>query len=785
MRKTKTAFIRKKLLRKFIEIFIPAMIAALLGIGFIMMTGNAFSLYFNPVILVISVAAGSLILSAVHSGNNLFSSIAVIVLTIAAIIVMVHFDILHLQMGQWAFLYYVKRYVYYGLPGDYPYPLLWKESVLTFLIMYDLIAASVTTLLLSKRKWILVSLIFYLPLLWCSIANVTVRPAPNSVVIATAGVIMLLFAFGYRKKEKKTSERALLVLAIPVLLYSMIVGLFFPIKFYKKDRLANDILYGMRSLAVNIDNDGFMVKAIDKAINGNEDPHPLSEKIEYNPFTSLHHADNDLTKVGPFDPPEGEIMTVYKDYNRGYLDEWLNDKMTPGDADFSNNLAHCYCLYLKVETLDTYKSNRLSNAYYTLDTYAEGFESGLKNSPYSVRIEPLLPSDLAISPYYHELYMCNVDPSAVYTDENNGSYADKLIFSDANAVQDGMYIYPLAGAPVNVEGLYDKTYEEAYVYGIATAVPDKTRDALISSGMLPDWYMDIYNETSEMSDCDKVRAVTEYVRSLHPYDVNTAYQPEGSDFVPWFVTEAESGICVHYAATTVILLRMIGIPARYVRGFVDPRSYPRAASTIYASQSHGWFEFYVPGYGWIMGDSTPGMEKYAQYYDIDAVAAVYPGIEDAEFSRSRFDNIEEQSSDEKAPDATAEAAPEEAPAVEEDNSGDVVVLLKMLLIIVLVTAFLKLVWWAYWKIRFSKKDMGSKILEHYYYYNLMSKYLMKGLPGKSMEVVYKVTFSHEDITADDLKTFIKASNKGLALVSARLPIHKKLLFRLISFKVRS
>ena len=99
MRKTKTAFIRKKLLRIFIEIFIPAMIAALLGIGFIMMTGNAFSLYFNPVILVISVAAGSLILSAGHSGNNLFSSIAVIVLTIAAIIVMVHFDILHLRSG--------------------------------------------------------------------------------------------------------------------------------------------------------------------------------------------------------------------------------------------------------------------------------------------------------------------------------------------------------------------------------------------------------------------------------------------------------------------------------------------------------------------------------------------------------------------------------------------------------------------------------------------------------------------------------------------------------------
>lgn len=783
MEKTKTAFIRKKLLRKFIEIFIPAMISALLGIGFIMMTVNAFNLYFNPVVLVVSVAAGSLILSSVHSSNNLFGSIAVIALTIIAIFVMVHFDILHLQMGEWAFLYYVQHYVYYDLPGDYSVPILWKESILTFLIMYDLIAASVTTLLLSKRKWILASLVFYLPLLWCSIANVTVRPAPSSIIIATTGVIMLLFAFGYRKKEKKTSERSLLVLAIPVLLYAIVVGMIFPIRYYKKDRLANDILYGMRSLAVSINSDG-LVKAIDKAIYGNEDPHPLTEKIEYNPFTSLHHADNDLTKVGPFDPPEGKIMTVYKDYNLGFVAEALDDEMTSDDNEIIIDTNPNYCLYIKVETLDTYKSNKLSNAYYTLDPYTEGFEYELKNSPYSVKIEPILPSDLAISPYYHELYICNVDSSTIHVSENNDYYADGLLFFDDNAVQDGKYIYPQAGAPVEMEGLYNETYEEAYVYGIATAVPDITRDALLSSGVLPDWYMDIYNGRSKMSDCDKVRSVTEYVRGLHPYDENSDYQPEGSDFVPWFVTEAESGICVHYATTTVILLRMIGIPARYVRGYVDPRSYPGTTSIVYASQAHSWFEFYIPGYGWIMGDSTPGMDKYAQYYNIDAVAAVYPEIEDAKFSRSRFDTIEDLPSDDKPADKAEEDTSEEALPFEED-SGDITVLLSALLIIILATAFLKFVWWVFWNIRFAKKDMGKKILERYYFCDLMCKFLMKGLPRRSLEVVYKVTFSHEDITEDDLKTFVRASNKGLALVSARLPIHKKLLFRLISFKIRS
>ena len=185
-----------------------------------------------------------------------------------------------------------------------------------------------------------------------------------------------------------------------------------------------------------------------------------------------------------------------------------------------------------------------------------------------------------------------------------------------------------------------------------------------------------------------------------------------------------------------------------------------------------------------MGDSTPGMDKFAKYYDINAVAAAYPEIEDVKFSRTRFDTIEELPSNDNQ-EKTAEETSDEIIEAPEESTDDIKGLLIALVVIVLVIAFLKLVWLIFWKIRFSKKDLGEKIIERYHYFNLMSKYLKKGLPTKAMEVVYKVSFSHEDITADDLKTFIKAGNKSLALVSARLPIHKKLLFKLIPFKVRS
>ena len=402
MRNNKVLKLRTKIIPKVIEILIPAFVATLLGAGFTMMVGNAFSLKFSFALVLICVAIGSVFFTAVHNVKSKFLSAAVIVLTIAALLIMVHNDYLHLEIGWWEFLYYVKRYVYYDLPGDYPVPILWKESVCTFLIMYDLIAASVTTFFIAKRKFTLLPIVLYLPLLWCSIANTTVTPTRDATVIAASGVIMLLFVFAYRKKKKATSERALLVLGIPVLLYAFVVGLIFPTKYYKQDRLANDILLGMRDFFSGIDSDSFMIDVIDKAIYGNEDPHPLTEKVEYNPFTSLNHADNDLTKVGPFDPPEGKIMTVYKDYNISYLYDMLNDEYHSDETDLSFYTDPCYCLYLKVESLDTYKENKLTNSYYTLDSYS-GIEYELTESPYYARIEPLLPSNLAISPYYHEL----------------------------------------------------------------------------------------------------------------------------------------------------------------------------------------------------------------------------------------------------------------------------------------------------------------------------------------------------------------------------------------------
>jgi transglutaminase-like putative cysteine protease len=59
------------------------------------------------------------------------------------------------------------------------------------------------------------------------------------------------------------------------------------------------------------------------------------------------------------------------------------------------------------------------------------------------------------------------------------------------------------------------------------------------------------------------------------------------------------GVCQDFSHLGLALLRMIGIPARYVSGYLY-RETPRELET------HAWCEAYVPSVGWIAIDPTHG-----------------------------------------------------------------------------------------------------------------------------------------------------------------------------------
>ena len=104
---------------------------------------------------------------------------------------------------------------------------------------------------------------------------------------------------------------------------------------------------------------------------------------------------------------------------------------------------------------------------------------------------------------------------------------------------------------------------------------------------------------------DKAQAIAAYVRNSATYDLQT--QPMShwsSDFVAWFLQDSYTGYCVHFASATAVLLQASGIPARYVNGYLTEVT-AGETTTVYTSDAHAWVEYWLPGFGWTVLESTP------------------------------------------------------------------------------------------------------------------------------------------------------------------------------------
>lgn len=71
------------------------------------------------------------------------------------------------------------------------------------------------------------------------------------------------------------------------------------------------------------------------------------------------------------------------------------------------------------------------------------------------------------------------------------------------------------------------------------------------------------------------------------------------------VLETRAGVCQDYAHVMISGLRGLGLPARYVSGYVRTRPPPGGVARRGADQSHAWVEAWLgPGQGWVGLDPT-------------------------------------------------------------------------------------------------------------------------------------------------------------------------------------
>ena len=67
---------------------------------------------------------------------------------------------------------------------------------------------------------------------------------------------------------------------------------------------------------------------------------------------------------------------------------------------------------------------------------------------------------------------------------------------------------------------------------------------------------------------EKAKIIESYLSTQYTYTLTPPEKPANEDFVEYFLFETNQGFCTHYASSMVMLLRSIGIPCRYVTGYI-------------------------------------------------------------------------------------------------------------------------------------------------------------------------------------------------------------------------
>jgi transglutaminase-like putative cysteine protease len=107
----------------------------------------------------------------------------------------------------------------------------------------------------------------------------------------------------------------------------------------------------------------------------------------------------------------------------------------------------------------------------------------------------------------------------------------------------------------------------------------------------------------------KIKAIESHLsdRTQFAYSVKNPPVPTNVDAAAWLL-QTQRGYCTYYATTMVVMVRMLGIPARIVNGFTQGSLQNKNTHTwvVNGSDAHSWVQVYFPDYGWINFDPTPG-----------------------------------------------------------------------------------------------------------------------------------------------------------------------------------
>lgn len=284
--------------------------------------------------------------------------------------------------------------------------------------------------------------------------------------------------------------------------------------------------------------------------------------------------------------------------------------------------------YWKIETKDTYTSKGWIQSevepqitsYEVGDSIVSDIAPGREDKKTTASIEMMQEFNFIMQPYG----ISSLNTEEPVTFSLNAINQKMITFQGTNQVPLDKYEISYSEPIYSLKALRGTTMED-----LKSLSSDFDRYLQLPE-TLPDRVKDLAISISEKEDSlyQKAKSIERYFgRNDFRYDQRLAAIPRGdTDYVDQFLFDTKIGYCDNFSTSMVVMLRTLGIPARWVKGFTAGDIVKRVDNTslfeITNNNAHSWVEAYFPNLGWVFFEPTIGFSNSANLdYDLDMSAS--------------------------------------------------------------------------------------------------------------------------------------------------------------------
>lgn len=675
----------------------------LLSVCPILCYASAFSVKLEAPVLIMAAVLFSIVFSLLSAfvKNNLKYALCMTVIAFVAFLVFVFANEHIFAQANYAINKLLEQYsVYLSVYSNIKFASYIANNATGFFVLLSLILNGLFSFLISRIKSIKIAGLLSIALLVPCFVLVNTLPDLVPLLIIFTVLFALYFSSQTRQLNYAHSGVITAVYAVILAVLITVLAVINPIADYERPKWQDNMLNTVQTLT------GM------KTYNGSGKISSALAEVGNNVSSEV-----DFSNAGALKQTGTKVMTVVTD---------LNGR-----------------IYLKGMSYANYENNKWSVLTdEQANDYPQDFQAFIMTANYqersTVTIDTVNKESIVYTPYY--LASINDTFSPV---------CDVLVSNSDKATNYSMSVMPFSESELDNFSMdfSSQVYDyDNFVKSYYLKLPYDTKLAMLKIAE--------ENNLTGISTQNIPQAVKQFVSHSASYSLNTQKVPDGRDVAEWFLNDAETGYCMHFANAAAVMLRALGVPARYVTGYCADVVDGKAIVT--SDNAHAWVEYYDSSIGWIPLDATSSDFEVPQATE---------SVQTTTQAQTTSPTVQ--------PTTQAQTTKPVKTEVKAKISTPAIIVIIILLIIAL--AILRIILIRYYrKYSFTHKDYKSRVICIYRYLNKLSVHSKVRIPKKIENICTKAKFSTHNISDGEYKIVLNYVLTFRNKTIGKMPIVKKL-----------